>query len=76
MDTCKYVHYEIDYKGSELDPRYKKRKRRPETSEENQLLPKLPSDKDYLQRKMLPPQVMFKAQCIFVDGSAVVVMNL
>lgn len=58
MDTCKYVHYEIDYKGSEMDPRYKKRKKRSETNEENQLLPKLATDKDYLQRKMLPPQVL------------------
>nr|XP_039265210.1 N6-adenosine-methyltransferase catalytic subunit-like [Styela clava] len=57
MDTCKYVHYTIDYKGTELDPRYQKRgKKRTESNEDNKLLPKLASDEDYLQRKMLPPQ--------------------
>uniref|UniRef100_H2Y2T7 N6-adenosine-methyltransferase subunit METTL3-like n=1 Tax=Ciona intestinalis TaxID=7719 RepID=H2Y2T7_CIOIN len=47
MDTCKYVHYEIDYRGTDLDPRRKLKK---EVS-----LPKF--NEDYLSRKMLPPQV-------------------
>ncbi|XP_078482088.1 N(6)-adenosine-methyltransferase subunit METTL3-like [Ciona intestinalis] len=48
MDTCKYVHYEIDYRGTDLDPRRRLKK---EVS-----LPKFNEDQDYLSRKMLPPQ--------------------
>ena len=56
MDTCKYVHYEIDYRGTDLDPRKGKRGRKKENAEENSLMPKFASDEDYINRKMLPPQ--------------------
>ncbi|CAK8696171.1 unnamed protein product [Clavelina lepadiformis] len=58
MDTCKYVHYEIDYRGTDLDPRKNRRGgKRKEGEELNKgLLPKFDSDSDYIDRKMLPPQ--------------------
>ena len=57
MDTCKYVHYEIDYRGTDLDPRKGKRgSRRKENVDDKSLIPKFASDEDYISRKMLPPQ--------------------
>ena len=57
MDTCKYVHYEIDYRGTDLDPRKsKKGNRKRDNVEEKSLMPKFSSDEDYINRKMLPPQ--------------------
>ena len=58
MDTCKYVHYEIDYRGTDLDPRKSKRggRKRDSGAEEKGLLPKFACDEDYINRKMLPPQ--------------------
>uniref|UniRef100_H2Y8F1 mRNA m(6)A methyltransferase n=1 Tax=Ciona savignyi TaxID=51511 RepID=H2Y8F1_CIOSA len=54
MDTCKYVHYEIDYRGTDLDPRKSRRGVKKET--QKSVLPKFNSDEDYISRKMLPPQ--------------------
>lgn len=66
MDTCKYVHYEIDYRGTDLDPRTRPRhaRRRADVSNESDVtavaeknpLKKFHSDKEYFSRKMLPPQ--------------------
>ena len=57
MDTCKYVHYEIDYRGTDLDPRKsKKGSRKRDNVEEKSLMPKFSTDEDYINRKMLPPQ--------------------
>lgn len=58
MDTCKYVHYEIDYRGTDLDPRKNKKgiKKKDVVNDEKSLMPKFASDEDYIKRKMLPPQ--------------------
>ena len=58
MDTCKYVHYEIDYRGTDLDPRKNKKGSRKKDggNEEKALMPQFASDEDYIKRKMLPPQ--------------------
>jgi len=59
MDSCKYVHYEIDYRGTDLDPRRQRKvgKKKDETGPEVNRLTKLDTDEDSLSRKMLPPQV-------------------
>lgn len=70
MDTCKYVHYEIDYKGTDFDPRYaRKGKKQEEEDVGNQLLPKFATDEDYISRKMLPPQVGYSWYILFVVKS-------
>ena len=52
MDTCKYVHYEIDYRDTNKNDKKRDRVLREEGSRE--LTPKLT---DELDLKMLPPQV-------------------
>ena len=52
MDTCKYVHYEIDYRDTNAN---KKRERLlNDATGGRELTPKL---NDELDLKMLPPQV-------------------
>jgi len=53
MDTCKYVHYEIDYRGSLVQ---KSRHQRVSQKSSKLNNSKNVSDEEYLSRKMLPPQ--------------------
>lgn len=53
MDTCKYVHYEIDYRGTDFDPKNSRKPKLKLISSKSDLL----EDSVYISRKMIPPQV-------------------
>jgi len=59
MDTCKYVHYEVDYRGSSVQQRSNKRDQKSHgksSCKSSSSVKSIVSDEEYLSRKMLPPQ--------------------